>query len=53
MPWRIIPSLYFAEGLVYILVNSTSVILYKKMGVSNTLIGFTSFLYLPWVLKML
>lgn len=47
-----IPTLYFAEGLVYILVNSASVIMYKKMGVSNALIGLTSFLYLPWVIKM-
>ena len=51
-PWFFIPVLYFAEGLVYILVNSVSVIFYKKMGLSNSLIGLTSFLYLPWVIKM-
>ena len=52
-PFTFVPTLYFAEGLVYILVNSASVIMYKKMGVSNALIGLTSFLYLPWVIKML
>jgi PAT family beta-lactamase induction signal transducer AmpG len=52
-PFIFVPDLYFAEGLVYILVNAVSVIVYKKMGVSNSLIGLTSFLYLPWVIKML
>lgn len=50
--WVFIPTLYFAEGLVYVIVNTVSVILYKKMGLSNALIGLTSFLYLPWVIKM-
>ncbi|OGS34271.1 MAG: MFS transporter [Elusimicrobia bacterium RIFOXYB2_FULL_49_7] len=53
MPFTFIPTLYFSEGLAYILVNTVSVILYKKMGISNTWIGLTSYLYLPWVLKML
>lgn len=52
-PWRFIPTLYFAEGIPYILVNTVSVIMYKKMGVSNEVIGLTSILYLPWVIKML
>ena len=47
------PTLYFAEGVPYIIVNTVSVIMYKRMGISNELIGFTSILYLPWVLKML
>jgi MFS transporter, PAT family, beta-lactamase induction signal transducer AmpG len=52
-PWTYIPSLYFGEGLPYILVNTVSVILYKKMGVDNASIAFwTSWLYLPWVIKM-
>ncbi|MFA5138619.1 MAG: MFS transporter [Elusimicrobiota bacterium] len=51
--WWYIPSLYFAEGLPYILINSASVILYKRMGIDNTRIAFyTSWLYLPWVIKM-
>lgn len=53
-PWRFVPSLYFAEGLPYVVVNTVSVILYKRMGVDNAAIAFwTSLLYLPWVAKML
>ena len=52
-PWLFIPSLYFGEGLPYILVNTVSVIIYKKMGADNATIAFwTSWLYLPWVIKM-
>ena len=52
-PWVFIPSLYFAEGLPYIIINTVSVILYKKMGIDNASIAFwTSWLYLPWVIKM-
>src|SRR5210317_1744397 len=52
-PWYYVPSLYFAEGLPYIMVNVVSTIMYKKMGMSNQFIGLTSILYLPWVIKML
>lgn len=53
-PWAYVPTTYFAEGLPYMIVNALAVIIYKKMGVSNTLIAFwTSWLYLPWVIKML
>jgi len=52
-PWLYIPTTYFAEGLPYIIVNAASVIMYKKMGLPNSLIGLTSFLYFPWVIKML
>lgn len=52
-PWTFIPTLYFAEGVPYIIVNTVSVIFYKKMGIENSLIAFwTSLLYLPWVIKM-
>ncbi len=52
-PWSFIPTLYFAEGTPYILVNAVSVILYKKMGIDNaTISAWTSLLYLPWVIKM-
>jgi len=52
-PWLFVPTLYFGEGLPYVLINIVSVILYKKMGVDNTDIAFwTSWLYLPWVIKM-
>ncbi|MFT4830805.1 MAG: PAT family beta-lactamase induction signal transducer AmpG [Psychroserpens sp.] len=52
--WAWVPILYFTQGLPYILVVSVSVIMYKKLGISNSDIGFyTSWLYLPWVLKPL
>lgn len=51
-PWFWIPSLYFAQGLPYILVMTVSVIMYKRLGLSNTDIAlYTSWLYLPWVIK--
>ncbi|WP_457418518.1 MFS transporter [Roseateles sp. P5_E7] len=53
-PWAWIPSLYFAQGLPYVTVMSLSVVLYKNLGISNTDIAlYTSWLYLPWVLKPL
>jgi len=52
-PWIFLPTLYFAEGLPYVIINTVSVILYKRMGIANADIAFwTSFLYLPWVIKM-
>lgn len=51
-PWSWIPTLYFAEGLPYVLVMTVSVIMYKNLGISNAEIAFyTSWLYLPWVIK--
>lgn len=53
-PWVWIPTLYLAEGLPYVVVMTVSVIMYKGMGISNTDIAlYTSWLYLPWVLKPL
>ena len=50
MAW--IPTLYVAEGLPYVAVNTLSVIMYKNLGMSNTDIAFyTGWLYLPWVIK--
>lgn len=52
--WAWVPSLYFAEGIPYIVVMTVSVIMYKRMGISNTDIAlYTSWLYLPWVIKPL
>ncbi|MBD2195076.1 MULTISPECIES: AmpG family muropeptide MFS transporter [Calothrix] len=52
-PWTYIPTLYFAEGVPNVLISSVSVIFYKKLGIDNDQItAWTSFLYLPWVLKM-
>jgi PAT family beta-lactamase induction signal transducer AmpG len=51
-PWFWIPSLYLAQGLPYVAVMTISVIMYKRMDISNTEIAlYTSWLYLPWVIK--
>lgn len=51
-PWAWIPTLYFAQGLPYVAVMTIAVIMYKRMGISNTDIAlYTSWLYLPWVIK--
>ncbi|MCB9850016.1 MAG: MFS transporter [Phycisphaerales bacterium] len=53
-PWAWIPTLYFAEGIPYVIVLSVSVVMYKRLGISNTDIAlYTSWLYLPWVIKPL
>ncbi|RHJ91048.1 MFS transporter [Parabacteroides bouchesdurhonensis] len=52
--WTWIPSLYFAEGLPFVAVMTLSVIMYKRLEVSNTDIALlTSWLYFPWVIKPL
>ena len=53
-PWAWIPTLYFAEGIPYVVAMTVSVIMFKRMGISNTDIAlYTSWLYLPWVIKPL
>ena len=53
-PWWWIPTVYFAEGIPYFVVNSISVTMFTKMGVPNGEMAlFTSLLYLPWTLKPL
>ena len=53
-PWLWVPSLYYAEGLPYVVVMMVSVIMYKRLDISNTDIAlYTSWLYLPWVIKPL
>ncbi|MEH1898406.1 MAG: MFS transporter [Nostoc sp.] len=52
-PWTYIPTLYFTSGIPYVIINTVSVIFYKKLGIDNAQIAlWTSFLYLPWVIKM-
>jgi PAT family beta-lactamase induction signal transducer AmpG len=46
--------LYIAEGIPYIMATTVSVVLYKRLGLSNADIAlYTSWLYLPWVIKPL
>lgn len=49
-----VPSLYFAEALPYVAVMSIATMMYKTLGLSNAdLALYTSWLYLPWVIKPL
>ena len=51
-PWTWVPTLYFAQGIPYFLVNNISVMMFAKMGVPNgDMAFFTSLLYLPWMIK--
>ena len=51
-PWTWVPTLYFTQGLPYVIIVIVSVIMYKELGIPNDKIGlYTSWLYLPWVIK--
>lgn len=51
-PWSWVPTLYFAQGIPYVMVMTVAVVMYKRLGMSNTDIAlYTSWLYLPWVIK--
>ena len=51
-PWFWVPTLYFAEGVPYFVVNNISVMMFTKMGVPNgDMAFFTTLLYFPWFLK--
>ena len=51
-PWFWVPTLYFAQGIPYFIVNNISVMMFTKMGVPNGEMAlFTSLLYLPWSFK--
>lgn len=53
-PWTWVPTLYFAQGIPYFIVNNISVMMFTKMGVPNGEMAlFTSLLYLPWMFKPL
>ncbi|MDP1580578.1 MAG: MFS transporter [Candidatus Didemnitutus sp.] len=52
--WSWIPTLYFSQGIPYVVVMTLSVVMYKNLKLSNTDIAlYTSWLYLPWVIKPL
>ena len=53
-PWSWVPSLYFAEGLPYIIVITLSVVMYKQLGLGNAEVAYyTGWFYLPWLIKPL
>ena len=50
--WAWVPTLYFAEGLPYVLVVTVSSIMFRQLGISVADVTlYTSWLYLPWVIK--
>lgn len=50
--WAWVPTLYFAEGLPYVLVVTVSGIMFRQLGISVADVAlYTSWLYLPWVIK--
>lgn len=49
-----IPSVYFAMGLPFVVLNMVSVLMFRRMDISDTQIAFwTSLIMLPWTLKPL
>lgn len=49
-----VPTLYFAEALPYMAVMALSTVMYTNLGLTNTELAlYTSWLYLPWVIKPL
>ena len=51
-PWAWVSTLYFLQGIPYFIVNQISVVMLTKMGVPNgEMAFFTSWLYLPWMIK--
>ena len=53
-PLRWIPSLYFAMGLPFVVLNMVSAVLFKDLGISDAQIAFwTSLIMWPWTIKFL
>ncbi len=49
-----VPTLYFAEGLPFVVINVVSVLMYKSLGINDAQIAFfTTLVILPWTLKPL
>lgn len=53
-PVRWVPTVYFAMGFPFVVLNMVSALMYKGLNVSDSLIAFwTSLIMLPWTLKPL
>jgi len=53
-PLRWVPSLYFAMGLPFVVLNMVSAVLFKDLGVTDAQIAFwTSLIMWPWTIKFL
>lgn len=49
-----VPTLYFAEGLPFVLIATVSTLMYKSMGISDAQIAFfTTIVMWPWTFKPL
>jgi PAT family beta-lactamase induction signal transducer AmpG len=49
-----VPTLYFAEGLPFVMIATVSVLMYKSLGISDAKIAFfTTLVTWPWTLKPL
>src|SRR5690606_4987882 len=52
--WAWIPSLYFAQGIPYVMVNTVANIMYKLPCIPNPYkASYTVWLHLPWVINPL
>ena len=53
-PWQWVPTLYFVEGIPYLIVNVVALLMYKRFGLSDKDCAiYASWLSLPWVIKPL
>ena len=53
-PLRWVPTLYFAMGLPFVVLNMVSAVMFKDMQISDARIAFwTSLIMWPWTLKFL
>ena len=53
-PLRWVPTLYFAMGLPFVVLNMVSAVLFKDLGISDAQIAFwTSLIMWPWTIKFL
>ncbi len=53
-PLKWVPSLYFAMGLPFVVLNMVSVVMFKDLGIADSQIAFwTSLIMWPWTIKFL
>lgn len=53
-PLRWVPSLYFAMGMPFVVLNMVSAVMFKDLGISDARIAFwTSLIMWPWTIKFL
>ncbi len=53
-PWLFVPTLYFMQGVPYVIIVNVSAAMYTTLGIAPAQMGlWTSLITWPWVLKML